>query len=125
MIFIWLNVTNPILCVSCLCEQGVETHLAKKSFLRMGDGHGPLIRKGGVYFDKAQTVNACVRADGCTQKTREYNLMGDQKSHVCKPTRAQKTREYRLMGDQKSHVCKPTGAQKTDEYELKDAQKNW
>ena len=67
-----VNVTKPILSVSCLCEQGVETHLAKKSFLRFGDGHEPLIRKGGVYFVKAQTVNACVRADGCTDKSREY-----------------------------------------------------
>ena len=77
-----VNVTKPILSASCLCEIGVETHLAKKSFLRLGDGHEPLIRKGGVYFIKAQTVNACVRADGCTEKTREYNLTGDQK-FVC------------------------------------------
>ena len=40
-----VNVTKPILSVSCLCDQGVETHLAKKSFLRFGDGHEPLIRK--------------------------------------------------------------------------------
>ena len=40
-----------------------------------------MIRKGGVYFVKAQTVNACVRADGCTQKTLdEYELMGKQKN---------------------------------------------
>ena len=65
-----VDVTKPILSVSCLCENGVETHLAKESFLRFGDGHEPLIRKGGVYFVKAQTVNACVRADGCTEKTR-------------------------------------------------------
>ena len=45
-----VDVTKPILCVSCLSENGVETHLAKKSFLRFGDGHQPLIRKGGVYF---------------------------------------------------------------------------
>ena len=57
-------------------EHGVETHLAKKSFLRFGDGHEPLIRRSGVYFVKAQTVNTvedvtrdrsqeqCVRADG-------------------------------------------------------------
>ena len=51
-----VNVTKPILSASCLCEQGVETHLAKKSLLRFGEGHEPLIRKGGVYFVKAQTV---------------------------------------------------------------------
>ena len=70
-----VDVTKPILSVSCLCENGVEAHLAKESFLRFGDGHEPLIRKSGVYFVKAQTVNACVRADGCTEKTREYELM--------------------------------------------------
>ena len=83
-----VNVTKPILSVSCLCEQGVETDLAKKSFLRFGDGHEPLIRKGGVYFVKAQTVNAWVRADGCTDKTREYNLTGDQKSREYEMTDA-------------------------------------
>ena len=71
-----MDVTKPILSVSCLCENGVEAHLAKESFLRFGDGHEPLIRRGGVYFVKAQTVTACVRADGCTEKTREYELMG-------------------------------------------------
>ena len=66
-----VDVTKPILSVSCWCENGVETHLAKESFWRFGNGHEPLIRKGGVYFVKAQTVNACVRADRCTEKTRE------------------------------------------------------
>ena len=51
-----VNVTKPILSASCLCEQGVETHLAKKSLLRFGEGHEPLIRKGCVYFVMAQTV---------------------------------------------------------------------
>ena len=50
-----VNVTKPILSVSCLCEHGVETHSAKKSFLKFGDGHEPLIRESGVYFVKAQT----------------------------------------------------------------------
>ena len=47
-----VDVTKPILSVSCLCENGVETHLA----------------------------NACVRADGCTEKTREYKLTDSQKT---------------------------------------------
>ena len=63
-----VDVTKPILSVSCLCENGVEAHLAKESFLRFGDGHEPLIRKGGVYFVKAQTVNACVRTDGFSEE---------------------------------------------------------
>ena len=74
-----VNVTKPILSASCLCGQGVERHLAKKLFLRFGDGHEPLIRKGCVYFVKAQTVNAvedmtrdksqerCVRVDGSSK----------------------------------------------------------
>ena len=45
-----VDVTKPILSVSCLCENGVEAHLAKESFLRFGDGHEPLIKKGSVYF---------------------------------------------------------------------------
>ena len=81
--------------------------------LRFGDGHEPLIRTGGVYFVKAQTVNACVRTNGCTEKTREYNLMGDQKN-----------REYNLMGDQKTREKEVKGAQKKiDAYKLMDSQK--
>ena len=53
-----VDVTKPILSVSHLCENGDETHLAKQPFLRFGGGHDPLIRRGGVYFVKAQTVNA-------------------------------------------------------------------
>ena len=75
-----VDVTKPILSVNCVCENGVETHLAKESFLRFGDGHEPLIRKSGVYFVKAQTVNACVRADGCTEKTHAYELTDSQKN---------------------------------------------
>ena len=71
--------------------------------MRFGDGHEPLIRKGGVYFVKALTVNACVRADGCTEKTREYKLMDSQR----------KTDAYELVDSQK----------KTDAYELMDSQK--
>ena len=86
-----VDVTKPILSVSCLCENGVETHLAKESFLRFGNGHEPLIRKGGVYFVKAQTVNACVRADGCTEKTDVYKLTDSQKTDAYKLTDSQKT----------------------------------
>ena len=71
-----VNVTKPILSVSWLGERGVQTHLAKKSFLRLSHGHEPPTRQGGVYFVKAQTVIAvedmtretsqepCVRSDG-------------------------------------------------------------
>ena len=117
-----VNVTGPILSVSCLCEHGVETYLAKTSFLRFGDGHEPLVRKGGVYFVKAQTVNACVRADGCTKKTREYNLMRDQKM-ILRGDGSQKTREYNLTGDQKSHEYTSTGARTTREHNLTGDQK--
>ena len=108
-----VDVTKPILSVRCMCEQEVETHLAKKSFLSFGDGYEALIRKGGVYFVEAQAVNACVRADGCTQKTREYEPMGALKIDAYKMTGAQKTREY-----------EPMGALKIDAYEPMDSQKN-
>ena len=109
-----VDVTKPILSVSCLCENGVETHLAKESFLRLGDGYESLIRKGDVYFVKAQTVNACVRADGCTEKTREYKL-----------TDSQKTDAYKLMDSQKkTDAYKLTDSRKTDAYKLTDSQKN-
>ena len=121
-----VDVTKPILSVSCLCENGVETHLAKKSFLRFGDGHEPLIRKGGVYFVKAQTVNACVRGDECTEKIHEYNLMGDQKNRAYELTDSQKTDACKLTDSQKkTDGCVPekTDSQKTDAYKLTDCQK--
>ena len=118
-----VDVTKPILSVSCLCENGVETHLAKKSFLRLGDGHDPLIRKGGVYFVKAQTVNACVRGDEWTEKIHEYNLMGDQKNRAYELMDSQKTDAYELMDSQKTDACKLTDSQKTDSYKLTDSQK--
>ena len=80
--------------------------------------HEPLIRKGGVYFVKAPMVHACVRADGCTDKTREHNLMGDQKSDVYKQTGSQKTLECNPTGDQKSHECMSNSAEKTQEKSL-------
>ena len=143
-----VDVTKPILSVSCLCENGVETHLAKESFLRFGNGHEPLIRKGGVYFVKAQTVHACVRADGCTEKTREYELMNSRKTDAHKPmdshesdefevTGAQKKidvyrlmnshkiRKYEVTGAQKKKIdaCKLMDSQRTREYEVTGAQK--
>ena len=81
--------------------------------MRFGDGHEPLIREGGVYFVKAQTVNACVRDDGCTEKTREYKLMDSQK----------KIDAYELMNSQKIDACKLTDSQKIDAYKLTDSQK--
>ena len=72
----------------------------------------PLIRKGGVYFVKAQTVNACVRADGCTERNREYTLMGDQKNRECNLMGRQKNREYNLMGDQKNREYNLMGDEK-------------
>ena len=53
-----VEVTKPILTVSYLCENGMETHLAREPFLKCGDRREPLIKRNGVYFVKA----ACVRA---------------------------------------------------------------
>ena len=118
-----VDVTKPILSVCCLCENGVETHFAKESFLRFGDGHEPLIRKGGVYFVKAQTVNACVRADGCTEKTREYKLMDSQKTDACKLTDSQKTDAHKMTDSRKTDAYKLTDSRKTDAYKLTDSRK--
>ena len=100
-----VNVTKPILSVSCLCEHGVEIHLAKKSFLRSCDGHEPLIKRGGVYFVKPQTVNAmensCVRVDGRTE-IYAYELT-DQKIHAYELT-DQKIHAYELMDDRKKFM---------------------
>ena len=80
--------------------------------MRFGDGHEPLIRKSGVYFVKAQTVNACVRADGCTEKTREYKLTDLRKTDAYMLTDFRKTDAYKLMD-----------SRKTDAYKLMDAQR--
>ena len=85
-----------------MCENGAETHLAKESFLRFGNGHEPLIRKGGVYFVKAQTANACVRADGCTEKTDVYKRTDSRKTDAYNLTDSQKTDAYKLMDSQKT-----------------------
>ena len=97
-----VDVTKPILSVSCLCENGAETHLAKESFLRFGNKHEPLIRKGGVYFVKAQTINACVRADGYTEKPDAYKLTDSQKTDAYKLTDSRKTDAYKLTDTQKN-----------------------
>ena len=55
-----VEVTKPILSVSCLCENGVEAHLAKES---------------GAQTKK---IDAYKLTD--SQKTREYNLKGAQKT---------------------------------------------
>ena len=64
-----VEVTKPILSVSYLWENGIETHLAREPFLKYGDRREPLIKKKGVYFVKAQTghkikrtIESCVRA---------------------------------------------------------------
>ena len=118
-----VDVTKPILSVSCLCENGAETHLAKESFLRFGNEHEPLIRKGGVYFVKAQTVNACVRVDGYTEKTDAYKLTDSQKTDAYKLTDSRKTDAYKLTDSQKTDAYKLTDSRKTDAYKLTDSQK--
>ena len=75
-----VHVTKPILSVSYLCEHGAETHLAKQPFLRSGDGHEPLIRRGGVYFVKAQMVNA---AETVTQDESEKSCVRAEDSQKC------------------------------------------
>ena len=118
-----VEVTKSILSVSCLCDNGVATHLEKESFLRFGDGHEPLIRKGGVYFVKAQTVNACVQADVCTERTEACKLMDRRKTDAYTLTDSQKIDAYEMTIAQKIDAYEMTIAQKTDEYEMTSAQK--
>ena len=61
--------------------------------MRFGDGHEPLIRKGGVHV---------VKADGCTEKTRGYELTDSQKTDAYELTDSQKTDAYKLMDSQKN-----------------------
>ena len=106
-----------------MCENGAETHLAKESFLRFGNEHEPLIRKGGVYFVKVQTVNACVRADGCTEKTDAYELTDSRKTDAYELTDSRKTDAYELTDSQKTDAYKLTDSRKTDAYKLMDSRK--
>ena len=45
-----------------------------------------------------------------SQKTREYNQMGDQESDVYKPMDSQKNREYDMTGARKIDAYEPMGA---------------
>ena len=66
--------------------------------MRFGDGHEPLTRKKWCVLRQGAD-GECMRTGGCTEKTREYNLMGDQK-----------TGEYEVTGARK----------KIDAYKLAD-----
>ena len=118
-----VDVTKPILSASCLCEHGAETHLAKESFFRFGNEHGPLIRKGGVYFVKVQTVNAGVRADGCTEKIDAYKLTDSRKTDANKLMDSRKTDANKLMDSQKTDANKLMDSRKTDANKLMDSRK--
>ena len=52
-----VEVTKPIVSVSYLCENGIETQLARQPFLKYGERHEPLIKKSGVYFVKVQIAH--------------------------------------------------------------------
>ena len=41
-----VEVTNSILSVSYLCDQGIETHLAREPFLKYGDRRELFVRTG-------------------------------------------------------------------------------
>ena len=64
--------------------------------------HEPLIRKGGVYVVKAQTVNACVRDDGCKEKTDVYKLTDSRKTDAYELTDSRKTDAYKLTDSRKN-----------------------
>ena len=71
-----VHVTQPILSVSCLCENGIETHVAEQPFLKHGERHEPLIKKRGVYFVKAQVVHEVKGAVGAVMQDKsQHNFM--------------------------------------------------
>ena len=87
-VFHVVDVTKPILSVSCLCEKAIETHLASQPFLKCGDRREPLIRKGGVFFVRTQIVhevkedrsmNSCLRA-GDSQNKNSCVRAGDSQN---------------------------------------------
>ena len=47
------DVTEPILSVGFLCENGVETRLARSLFLKHGERNEPLIKESGVLRQSA------------------------------------------------------------------------
>ena len=55
-------------------------------------------------------MNACLRADGCTEKNRECNLTDSQKIDAYKLTDSRKTDAYKL-----------TDSRKIDAYKLTDS----
>ena len=57
----WLHVvaevSKPNLSVSYFCRNGIETHLARQTFLQYGEKHERLIKESGGYIVKAQIVH--------------------------------------------------------------------
>ena len=103
-----VDVTKPILSVSYLCEHGIATHLAEHPFLRFGDEREPLIRKGGVYFVKAQTVNAV------------ETMIQDEPEKRCVRAEYSQSRCVRAENSQTdADELKIRKIQKRDAYELK------
>ena len=128
--------TKPILSVSFLCDHGGETHLVKQPFLRFGDGHEPLVRRGGVYFVKAQTVNeseteSCGRADGCmkdlcvrAEDSQKSCVRAEDPQKWC--VRADGCMKDRYVGAEDSHksCVRADGCMKERCVQAEDSQKN-
>ena len=93
-------------------RHGVETHLAKQPFWRFGDGHEPLIRRSGVYFVKAQTVNA---VETVTQDESEKSCV-----------RAEDSQKWCVRAEDSQNRCvRAEDSQKIEAYEAEIHKNRW
>ena len=130
-----VDVTKPILSVSYLCENRIETRFVRQPFLKLGERHEPLIKKSGVYFAKTQirlevkgaveavmqdegSQKSCVRGEGLRKTcVRAEVLQNSQKNYVrkaegfCKILNIHKSHAYEL---------RDCNIHKSHEYEMKD-----
>ena len=80
-----VEVTNSILSVSYLCDQGIETHLAREPFLKYGDRRELFVRTGDSRNLQKSCVRAeeisktCVRAKSSQKHTHELKIQGIRK----------------------------------------------
>ena len=76
-----VEVTEPILIVSYLCEHGIETHLAREPFRKCGDRREPLMvcpSSRRHAYEQGDSQNWCVRAEHSQKCIRAERLQNSQ-----------------------------------------------
>ena len=69
------DVTEPILSVGYLCENVIETRLARSPFLKHGERNEPLTMERDVYFVKTQFAHDAMGAvESCGAKTKDHKI---------------------------------------------------